>query len=109
MAKRDGHLVRGDVPIYFADSGEWQLDYINVTKIVSYVINPNINTINQRVVKDIAVGAGGLGFDFWAGQIGHLQIAYHRCFVSSKLCCPGAKQRRLAPPLVTRFGVISRV
>ena len=23
------------------------------------------------VAKDIAIGAGGLGFDFWAGQIGH--------------------------------------
>ena len=24
-------------------------------------------------------------------------------------CCPGAKQQRWAPPLITRFGVITRV
>ena len=34
--------------------------------------------------------------------------ACHRCDVSSELCCQGAKQRRWAPLLVTRFGVISR-
>ena len=33
----------------------------------------------------------------------------HRCDVSSELCCPGAKPRRWAPQLVTRFGVIRRV
>ena len=30
----------------------------------------------------------------------------HRWDVSSELCCRGAKLRRRAPPLVTRFGVI---
>ena len=35
--------------------------------------------------------------------------ASHRCNVSSELCCPDAKLRRWAPPLVTRFGVILRV
>ena len=34
--------------------------------------------------------------------------ARHRCDVSSELCCPDAKQRRWTPPLVTRFGAISR-
>ena len=33
----------------------------------------------------------------------------HRCDVSSELCCPGAKPRRWASPLVTRFNVILRV
>ena len=33
----------------------------------------------------------------------------HRRDVSSELCCPGAKQRRWAPLLVTLFGVIPRV
>ena len=33
----------------------------------------------------------------------------HRCDVSSELCSPGAKPRRWAPQLVTRFGVIQRV
>ena len=34
--------------------------------------------------------------------------ARHRCDVFTELCSPGAKPR-WAPPLVTRFGVISRV
>ena len=46
------------------------------------------------VIRDIAIGAGGLGFDSWAGQIGHLF-----------LFCPETKSRRQAPPLVARFGV----
>ena len=33
----------------------------------------------------------------------------HRCNVSSELCSPGAKPRRLAQLLVTRFGVKPRV
>ena len=33
----------------------------------------------------------------------------HRCDVSSELCSPGAKPRRWAPQLVTRFGVLRRV
>ena len=33
----------------------------------------------------------------------------HRCGVSSELCSPGARPRRWAPQLVTRFGVIRRV
>ena len=35
-----------------------------------------------------------------------LPTAWHRCGVSSKLRCPGAKPRRWASPLVTRFSVI---
>ena len=38
-----------------------------------------------------------------------LPTTRHRCDVSSELCCPVAKPRRWAPPLVTRFGVIPRV
>ena len=34
------------------------------------------------VVKDIAVGAGGLGFDFWADQIGH-SVATAAMFLGS--------------------------
>ena len=57
-----------------------------------------------------AIGAGGLGLKSWAGQIGTmLLMARHRCDVSSELRSPGAKPRRWAPPLVTRFGVIPRV
>ena len=35
--------------------------------------------------------------------------ARHRCDVFSKLCRPGAKPQRWAPPLVTLFSVIPRV
>ena len=35
--------------------------------------------------------------------------ARHRCDVSSELCCLGSEPRRWNPPLVTRFGVMSRV
>ena len=35
--------------------------------------------------------------------------ARYRCNVSSNLCSPGAKSRRLASPLVTRFGAIRLV
>ena len=37
------------------------------------------------VVKDIAIGAGGLGFDSRSDRIGHLLLsptAHHRCYVS---------------------------
>ena len=57
------------------------------------------------VVQDIATGAEGLEFDFRAGPIGH--SGANRCDVSSELCCPGAKSRRLAP--LFRFGVTLRV
>ena len=56
-----------------------------------------------------AIGAVGLGFDSRVGQIGTVSpTARHRGDVFSELCCPGAKPRRCAPPLVTRFGVIPR-
>ena len=35
--------------------------------------------------------------------------ARHRCDVSSELCCIGAMPRTRVPPLVTRFGVITRL
>ena len=57
-----------------------------------------------------AFGAGGLGFKSPVGQIGSASpTARHRCDVSSELCSPGAKPRRWASPLVTRFGVLPRV
>ena len=53
-----------------------------------------------------AIGAGGLGLNFRAGQIGTVSpTARHRCDVSSELCSPGAKPRRWASTLVTRFDV----
>ena len=59
------------------------------------------------VVLTSANGTGGLRLDSWPRLIGH--IVANRYGASSKLCCPGAKQQRWAPPLVTRFGVISRL
>ena len=57
-----------------------------------------------------AIGAGGLGFKSWVDQIATVSPATRHSYdVSSELCCPGAKPRRWAPQLVTRFGVIPRV
>ena len=65
---------------------------------------------NASLWKAYAIGAGGLGFDSQAGKIVTVSpTARHRCDVSSELCCPGAKPRRWAPSLDTRFGVIPRV
>ena len=72
------------------------LDFMQKTVLV----NNNHNFIWH------AIGAGGLG----SGQIYTVSpTTRHRCDVSSELCCPGAKPRRWAPQLVTRFGVIRRV
>ena len=57
-----------------------------------------------------AIGAGSLGFKSRIDQIGTVSpTTRHRYDVSSELHCPGAKPRRWAPQLVTRFGVIPRV
>ena len=51
-----------------------------------------------------AIVSGGVGFDSRAVQISTVSpTARHRCDVSSELCYPGAKQRKWAPPLVTRY------
>ena len=55
------------------------------------------------VVKDIAIGAVGVGFDSRAGQMGNSVVKGSPCVVQA--LCRGDK----APPLVTRFGVIARV
>ena len=62
------------------------------------------------VVKDTAIGAGGLGFGSRALKSDTLSpVVRHRCDVSSELCCIGAKLQRWTPSLVTRFGVILQV
>ena len=44
------------------------------------------------MVKDIAIGAGCLVFDFQAGQIAHSSpTVRHRFDVSSELCCPASE------------------
>ena len=59
------------------------------------------------VVKGIAIGAEGPGFRSRAGQIGTMSLtARHRCNVSLELCCPGAKPRRRAPPLVIAYALV---
>ena len=61
------------------------------------------------VVERTAIGAGGVGFDFWVGQIGTVSAAVpDRCDVSSELCFSGAKLQRWISPLITRFGVLPR-
>ena len=69
-----------------------------------------VNQTVSSVVKNIAIGAGGLGSI--PGSVRSdtaLPTALFCCNISSKLCCPGAKPRRWASLLVIRFGVISRV
>ena len=58
-------------------------------------------------VEHTATRVLGLGFDFQAGR--NRTQCRRRCDVPSELCCPGAKSRRWISPLVTRFGVISRL
>ena len=74
------------------------------------MIRKSIVSLCQRinvVVKDIANGAEGHGFDSLADQIGIVSpTAHHRCDVSSELGHPDIKLRRWAPPLVTRFSVL---
>ena len=62
----------------------------------------NRNQPDDILVKEnLAIGVGDHGFDIWIGQIGTVSpSARHRCDVSFELCCPGAKLRRWAPPLV---------
>ena len=59
---------------------------------------------------DIAIGAGGLGFDSRVGLIGHSVasgLPPLRRFFGAVL--PGPKPRKWVPVLVARFGVITRV
>ena len=60
------------------------------------------------VVEDLAIAAGGLGFDSRVGQIGHSrqQLATAAMFLC---CCPGAKPRRSAPALAELCGAIPGV
>ena len=78
-------------------------------QIIFRVIGINEHRNNRPLAQLLsaqAIGAGGLEFNSGAGQIGAVSpTACHRCDVSSELCSPGAKPRRRAPLLVTRFGV----
>ena len=63
-----------------------------------------------HLLSAYVIGAGDLGFKFRVDQIGRASpMARYRCDVLLELCSPGAKPRRWAPQLVTRFGVILRV
>ena len=57
-------------------------------------------------VKNIAVFKEGLGFDFWAGLIGHFVATTRYCFNVSVLPRRYAAER--GPPLVTCSGVVRR-
>ena len=45
----------------------------------------------------------------WSNRTKVSSTARHRGDVSSELCCPGAKPRKWAPPIVSRLGLIQRV
>ena len=63
-----------------------------------------------HLLSEYVIGAGDQGFKFRVDQIGRaLPTARYQCDVLLELCSPGAKPRRWAPQLVTRFGVILRV
>ena len=63
-----------------------------------------------HLLSAYVIGAGDLGFKFRVGRIGRASpMARYRCDVLLELCSLGAKPRRWAPQLVTRFGVILRV
>ena len=63
-----------------------------------------------EVVKNITIGARGLGFDSQAGQIGHSVANGSPPFdISSERCCPSARSRIWAPQFVTQFGIIPQV
>ena len=65
---------------------------------------------DRVVVEDVAIDAGDPGFNSRLVKSDTVSpTTLHRYEVSSKLCSPGIKPRRLAPPLVTRFGGIPRV
>ena len=65
----------------------------------------------SSVVPHLAIGGRDRGFDSYRPVKSDAvsSTARLRCNVSSELCCPGAKPRRWAPPLVVRFGEISSV
>ena len=70
----------------------------------SFRYRPTKKTSRQLSGLDIAIGAGGLGFDFRVGQLSTAALS-----TTPRLCRPGAQPRRYAPPLGTRLGVILRV
>ena len=79
-------------------------------RLQKFTINLLMNQPLAQLFSAHAIDAGGLRFTSRVGQIGTVSpTARHRCDVSSQLCIPCAKQRRWAPPLVTRFGVLPRV
>ena len=70
----------------------------------------SIHPASRLVVKKIAVGAGGLGFNSRAGEIRRsVANGSPPLHVSSELRCPGAKPRECASLVGTRLGVIPRV
>ena len=91
------------------------LMYSTVT-ITTHFCTTQLHTINSlnrplaQLLSAHAIGAGDLRLALRVGQIGTMPpTARHRCDVPSERCSQGAKPRRWAPPLVTRFGEIPRV
>ena len=66
----------------------------------------------QKIVTDLLAQLLSAGYRHGKTGVrfpGQSNGAHDRCDVSSEPCCLGAKSRRWAPPLVTRFGEILRV
>ena len=62
-------------------------------RFVSLSINEKVRPVG-RVVRHIAIRAGGLGFDLRASQIGRSVATVATVLCSSTLCCPGDKPQR---------------
>ena len=68
------------------------------------------NLLVSLPVMTLLIDAEGLRFTYRVGQIEHtVANGSPRLRRSSELCCPGAMPWRWTPPLVTRFGVTTRV
>ena len=83
-----------------------------------YYRNPNLAIASLIIIDDrpvsLFVKYTPSAWDVWGSITGPVKstvspTARHRCDVSLEMCCPGAKSRRWASPLVTAFGVLSRV
>ena len=111
LPSSDGRVVRPSAPrAVDSDLIPSQMKPLTLKLVFTdLVFTDSYNGPLVQLLSAQAIGAGGLGFDSRAGQIATVSPTARRCIVFPELCNPGAKSRRWAPPLVTRFGVLTRV
>ena len=74
-----------------------------ITAIVWYYLLADVGAQN------VAISAEGRGFESQAGQIGHSVAKWLPRAIYLQICVIQVLSADMAPPLVTRFGVIPRV